>query len=143
MAALLHPLDLLGERTVGKKTSDPRSIIERIRAGLPYKALESVASALDLSQDEVSRIFSIPMRTLMRRKRSHRLTPEESDRVHRVARVVSHAIDTLEKQEAAVHWLKSPNPALGRIAPLSLLDTDLGAREVERILGRIEHGVFS
>jgi putative toxin-antitoxin system antitoxin component (TIGR02293 family) len=144
MAALLNLVDVLGgERTVGKKSSEPFRMIERVRAGLPYKALESLAGELELSREELSRVFSIPERTLVRRKRSRHLNAEESDRVLRVARVFSRAIGTLERREAAVRWLKAPNLALGRITPLSLLDTDLGAREVERILGRIDHGVLS
>ncbi len=141
MAAL--PDVLGGVRVIGRNTADPDNMIERVRAGLPYKALDSLAKTLELSPAETSRIFSIPQRTLMRRKSSHRLTADESDRVLRVARVVAHAIDTLEGREAAVGWIKSPNPALGRKTPLSMLDTDLGTREVERILGRIDHGVFS
>ncbi len=121
----------------------PQQTIERIRAGLPYSALEALAKSLEIPTEEVSRIFSIPVRTLMRRKKSHRLTAEESDRLARVARVLAHAVDTLETREAAVDWLKSPIPALGGATPLSLLDTDTGIREVQRILGRIDHGVFS
>ena len=138
MAALPQVLGVIGGRW-----GDPEKMMERVRAGLPYKALDSVAKTLELSPAEVSRLFSIPQRTLMRRKASRRLASDESDRVLRVARVVAHAIDTLEGREAAVGWIKSPNPALGRKTPLSMLDTDVGTREVERILGRIDHGVFS
>jgi putative toxin-antitoxin system antitoxin component (TIGR02293 family) len=144
MAAVLSPIDVLGGRRVlGKAGWTPQEVIKKVRNGLPYKALDSLAHTLALSSDEISRIFFIPSRTLMRRKKSHRLTPEESDRVLRVARVAAHAIDTFEGPERAIEWLKSPNPALGRVPPLSLLDTDIGVREVERILGRIDHGVFS
>ena len=33
--------------------------------------------------------------------------------------------------------------ALGEKVPLELLVTELGAREVEALIGRLEHGVFS
>ena len=45
--------------------------------------------------------------------------------------------------EAALTWLKTPNAALFRASPLSLLDTDIGAESVMDTLGRIEHGVFA
>jgi putative toxin-antitoxin system antitoxin component (TIGR02293 family) len=43
---------------------------------------------------------------------------------------------------AALDWLASPNRALGGESPMKLLDTDLGAKQVFDVLGRIEHGVF-
>ena len=43
----------------------------------------------------------------------------------------------------ADEWLRSPNPALGDAIPIRMIRTDLGGREVEAVLGRIEHGVFS
>jgi uncharacterized protein (DUF2384 family) len=38
-------------------------------------------------------------------------------------------------------WLARENRALGGQTPLSLADTDLGARSVEALLGRIGHGL--
>src|SRR5215467_3575449 len=117
MAAILTPVEILGgERVVGKKSSDPRRMIERIRAGLPYKSLESLAKTLQLSREEVSQIFSIPARTLMRRKSSHRLTAEESDRVYRVARILSRATDLLGSEKEAAEWLRAPHIALSMAA---------------------------
>ena len=45
--------------------------------------------------------------------------------------------------EKAVEWLRTQNRALGGKLPMDRLDTDLGAREVEDILGRIAYGVYS
>ena len=44
--------------------------------------------------------------------------------------------------EAALDWLSSSNRALGGDEPVSLLDTELGAKRVFDVLGRIEHGVY-
>ncbi len=72
-----------------------------------------------------------------------RLTPSESDLVVRTAAALSKAIDVLGEKSKAVHWLKSPNTALGGQTPLSLLDTSAGEHEVEALLDRIEYGVYS
>jgi uncharacterized protein (DUF2384 family) len=42
-----------------------------------------------------------------------------------------------------VVWLRSPNRALGGESPLALSKTEVGAREVENLIGRLEHGVFT
>jgi putative toxin-antitoxin system antitoxin component (TIGR02293 family) len=59
------------------------------------------------------------------------------------ASVEAQAFEVLEGREKALRWLGMPNTALGGKKPLDLLDTELGAKQVEAILGRIESGVYS
>jgi len=77
---------------------------------------------------------------LQRHRRSGRLAPFESDRLYRLARIVAIANEYLGGQERAARWLKHPNHALGGISPVAAIDTELGARQVENILGRIAYG---
>lgn len=114
-----------------------------VRAGLPFSALEQVMARFGLGRQQVSEVLQLPERTLARRKRERRLQPDESDRLVRLARVAAQAEETLGSAERAAVWLRRSSRALGGEAPLDLLDTDLGAREVEAILGRLEHGVYS
>jgi putative toxin-antitoxin system antitoxin component (TIGR02293 family) len=48
-----------------------------------------------------------------------------------------------DDESVAAEWLRAPNLALGDVAPLAMADTELGAREVDDLLGRIEYGVYS
>jgi putative toxin-antitoxin system antitoxin component (TIGR02293 family) len=61
----------------------------------------------------------------------------------RVARVTARAAEALGDGAKAERWMRAPNRALRGARPVDLLDGDAGVREVERVLGRIEHGVFS
>jgi putative toxin-antitoxin system antitoxin component (TIGR02293 family) len=119
------------------------AIIEKARTGLPYAALEAIATRFAIPQETLVRALHLPPRTLARRKKARRLSADESDRLLRLARVAAQAEDVLGSQERAGAWLRGSVRALGRVRPLDLLDTDLGAQQVERILGRIEHGVYS
>jgi putative toxin-antitoxin system antitoxin component (TIGR02293 family) len=135
---------VLGGR--GVLHSEPRSPldwIEVIREGIPAAAIDSILTRAELSQADLAQALSIPERTLARRKREGTLNSEESSKLLRVARVISRATEVFEDDVTAVDWLKSPNAALGGNAPLSLLDTDIGAESVFDTLGRIEHGVFA
>lgn len=116
---------------------------ERVRRGLPYAALEAVMARLGLSREQVAGALHLPERTLARRKKERRLHPDESDRLFRLARIAAQAADVLGSTEKAARWLQRPNRALGGRVPLGLLDTDAGTRELEEVLGRIEHGVVS
>ena len=72
-----------------------------------------------------------------------RQTVAESDRAVRLARVYAIAVEMIGEEEKAVEWLSTPNRALGGERPLDQLDTDVGTRQVEDVLGRIAYGVYS
>jgi putative toxin-antitoxin system antitoxin component (TIGR02293 family) len=63
--------------------------------------------------------------------------------LYRLARLVAIANQYLGGSERARRWLRRPNRALGGLAPLAAIDTELGARQVENILGRIAYGGVS
>lgn len=144
MPAVAQIVDVLGGfGSFHRRIREARELGNRVREGLPYEALEAVVDRLHLSREELSEALQVPMRTLARRKKDRRLKPDESDRLARLARVAAQAIEVLGDEERATSWLRTSNRALGGSTPLNLLDTDLGARQVEEVLGRIEHGVFS
>jgi putative toxin-antitoxin system antitoxin component (TIGR02293 family) len=72
-----------------------------------------------------------------------RLGAAESDRVVRFARLMGKAAEVMESEENARRWLTSPQFGLGGAVPLDYAETEVGAREVEDLLGRIEYGVYS
>jgi putative toxin-antitoxin system antitoxin component (TIGR02293 family) len=89
-------------------------------------------------------LLGISHKTLSRmRATAQKLDTVASDRLYRTARIVSLAIDVLEAEAPAVSWLKRPQIGLGGKRPLALLTTDAGTVEVERLLLRMEHGVYS
>jgi putative toxin-antitoxin system antitoxin component (TIGR02293 family) len=132
-----------GKGVLRERQATYAAVIARARAGLPYAALEAIATRFAIPQDLLVRILHLPPRTLARRKKSGRLGADESDRLLRLARVVARAAEVLGSDERAGAWLRAPVLALGSVRPLDLLDTDLGAQQVEQVLGRIEHGVYS
>ncbi len=60
-----------------------------------------------------------------------------------MASTLSQAIEVLGSIDKARLWLKTPNRALGCETPLDLLDTDIGTRQVEEVLLRLNYGIFS
>ena len=137
-------IDVLGgSKVLGKRADSGFNMVERIREGLPYSSLEALMRRLKLTREEASASLAVPLRTLARRKRERKLSATESDRLYRLARVGSQALAIFGTEEAAAHWLRSRIPALGMAVPLDLLDTDAGALEVQNVLFRVQHGVYS
>lgn len=132
-----------GQGVFRKRGATYEAIIDEARTGLPYAALETLASRFEIPQETLVRVLHLPPRTLARRKKARRLSADESDRLLRLARVAARAEEVLGGRERAGAWLRGTVRALGSVRPLDLLDTDLGAQQVEHVLGRIEHGVYS
>jgi len=119
-----------------------RVIMKRIEEGFAPKRMNAVKSYLNLGDLEFSRHTYISKRTLARRK-SARLTPTESDRVYRLAKLAALASELFEGDRmASNHWLKSPNKGLGGETPLDYAETNPGYDEVVQLIGQLEHGVF-
>ena len=68
---------------------------------------------------------------------------DESDRVYRLGRLFKIAQNVLGSAKLASKWFKLPEKAFGGATPLDYADTETGAQEVERLLRRTAHGVFS
>ena len=81
--------------------------------------------------------------TLHRRKIEGRLDAVESERVLRFARLMGKAINVFGSENNAREWLNKAQFGLGGAVPLDYAETEIGAREVENLLGRIEYGVYS
>jgi putative toxin-antitoxin system antitoxin component (TIGR02293 family) len=132
-----------GRRVLGRSRTDPASLQARLREGLPFAAFEALLRTLGLTPGELAALLGVAPRTLARRKAGRRLTPIESDRLYRVAHVALLAGKVLGSPPKATDWLRRPNRALGGLAPMDDLDTEIGVRRVEEVLLRIEHGVHS
>jgi putative toxin-antitoxin system antitoxin component (TIGR02293 family) len=95
------------------------------------------------SEDEIFTLV-VPKRTLARRKAANeRLTVEETDKALRLARIAAQAERVFGEADKAHRWLRKPKRALQGETPLAYLASEAGARVVEEMLHRIEHGVFA
>ena len=129
---------------LGLDTFDSRQLLRSVERGLPFSAFERLLANTTLHSDDVLALVSIPPRTLTRRKREGRFHQDESDRLVRASRIFGRALSLFDgDRDAAKHWLSEPQKALGGEVPLSVARTELGALEVERLIGRLEHGVFT
>ena len=118
--------------------------VRRIRSGLPAASALALKEALKLTRAELAALLGVSARTLSRwDPAKSRLDLVSGDRLVRSARLYAIAAEVLEDNEAAARWLKAPQRALGGGIPLQLAQTDVGARAVEALLGRMEHGVYS
>lgn len=124
-----------------EQPADRLALIEQIRVGLPFETVEAVARALDLTINDLAAFGVIPIRTLSHSRQGGRFSHAQSDRVARFFRIWRMTRDTFGTAEQACRWLERPTTPLGGQAPMALLDTEEGARLVDELLHRIDHGL--
>jgi putative toxin-antitoxin system antitoxin component (TIGR02293 family) len=118
-------------------------LADEVSRGLSVAAVDRVSDKI-APDDPNLRYRLIPKATLARRRRTpgRRLSRDESDRVARLARIWESAMDVWKSEPAAQRFLGNPHPLLaGRIPREFAIESELGAREVENLLGRIKFGI--
>jgi putative toxin-antitoxin system antitoxin component (TIGR02293 family) len=115
-----------------------------LKSGLAFATLTRFQKKSRLPLTAILRVLQIPPRTLARRKVAGTLTSQESECLVRLAGLFDRAVALFEGAEpAAATWLQTPSKALGNCTPLQLAETEVGARAVEDLIGRLEYGVYS
>jgi len=118
-------------------------VLPQVRNGLPAAMFGEVAAKLGLSTGALAAKLGIARRTVTRKQGNGApLSSETSEKLLRVARVRNLGRTLFTTDEAVSNWLSKPDASLGDTAPFDLLDTDLGAREVEDLLRALANGHF-
>jgi len=135
--------ELGGKTALGRTLNTEGDLQSAIREGFRPEVVKRVMDSSGLTLKELASSLDLSPRSLQRRRQRGRLARFESDRLYRLARIVALAKHYVGDDETAARWLRRPNRALGGKSPLDLVDTELGARSVEDVLGRIAYGGVS
>jgi putative toxin-antitoxin system antitoxin component (TIGR02293 family) len=130
-------------QSVGVTSDNTATIIKALKSGLPISSFKKLQKIMDLPAGDLASIVNIAPRTLSRRNKQGKLQTDESERLLRLGKLFDMALELFEDKLLARQWFKEPNKALGGASPLNYSDTEPGAKEVEMLIGRLEHGVFS
>jgi putative toxin-antitoxin system antitoxin component (TIGR02293 family) len=129
-----------GPATLGRRVESLADLEAVVVNGLPKRSLGHLAElATTGPRARSSFIFGLVPEATYKRRRD-RLTAEESERIERVARIVTAARDLWGDQDARA-FLNHPHPMLEDRTPLAAARTGTGARRVEAILAAIEWGL--
>src|SRR5437588_1509443 len=128
----------LEKKTYIAKAKHPTELIRKIQKGLRFSELETLQNSIDLPFEQLAAKLAISRSTLQRRKVAGRLSSDESDKVVRFSRLLEHAAKVFGGLDNARAWLKHPQRGLGGAIPLDYAETEVGAREVDNLIGRID-----
>lgn len=120
----------------------PAFIEKAVERGLPREALRHVAEWLaggDKAKASILEGAVIPRTTLERR--DAQLSPEESERTERIARLSVQACRALGTAAEAREFMTTPHPELDGRRPIDATKTDLATRRTEQFLNALEYGL--
>ncbi|MBI5936888.1 MAG: DUF2384 domain-containing protein [Betaproteobacteria bacterium] len=126
---------------IDKEPTTGELLIKRVRKGYPVELVKHAGMFFSIPEKRVLQVIGVAGTTAHRYQTQGKpLDPAASERVHRVAIVTREAIDVFGAADPAKAWMLRPNHALGDTPPLDLLDTEIGASAVRRILVAIAEG---
>ena len=136
-----QPRDLWN--VVGLEEHSGIALMDKINQGLEGEVAKRISAGAQITPAELRKMSGIP-NTAFNRSIRDRFTADQSERIVRVIRVLTHAVKLFEgDKDAAQHWLNENNRALSWQKPADVLASETGALEVMRLITRIEHGVYS
>jgi len=131
------------EETVPYTVDDDIALLQLARKGVSKKAVTNLSNVGELPLKTLASLLPVTERTLQRYSDEDRLSPDVSEHVILITKVLFRAEEVLGSMSKARQWLKAPSVSLGNEPPLSFLDTIFGAQLVMDELGRVESGVYS
>lgn len=112
-----------------------------VRGGLPKSALKTGVGQVGRTMAERQSLLHAIVAEATYKRRKDRLTPDESEKAARLARVFATAEYVWNSPDDARAFLYTPHPLLGDATPLTVSMTELGARRVEELLWKLYYGL--
>lgn len=117
--------------------------IERVAQGVPATCFDAFVAISGSTSERISSAIHLSVRSVQRRKKDNEALPAPaSERLVRLAELYARAEGVIGDADLAKQWMQTPRSAFDGKTPLEMASSELGAREVEDLLGRVEHGVF-
>ena len=119
-------------------------LVDRVQSGLPFSAWETFSKYTRLPEKALLELTHISRATIYRRKKTGHLESLESERLLRVARVFGKTLRMFRGDLGkAQKWFTTLRSSLGGKTPFEMTISEIGATEVEDVIGRIRYGIYS
>lgn len=138
---LVTPEKIAAIMALAKAPHSMEELDELVANGLPKEALRASIDRVCASNDERKKLLYriIPEATYKRRQQL--LSPDESGRAERLARIIATAEYVWNSADDARLFMNTPHPMLKARTPLDVSMTELGTRRVEELLWKLFYGM--
>lgn len=116
--------------------------IEIVKGGVTKDQLATLKETLELEYTTLGKMLAVTDRTLYLKKGKEIFSQSVSDRIMSIIDVYGYAFDVFRDKKKVLRWMKRKNKALGDVAPIEVMDTQVGMQEVLNELRRLEIGIY-
>lgn len=132
----------------GKKfiSSEPVSALDYVKAGnkgIRKQSVTRLAEVMNIPMKDMATLLNISYKTLGRKKPTDTLDSLSSSLSIEIAETISKGLSVFEDSDKLNRWLQKQNRALQGGKPIEFLNTPTGIKMINRLLGRIEEGVYT
>ena len=124
----------------------PETVLDYVAAtnrGIPKLAVHNLAEVIDVPMKDMATLLNVSYKTLGRKKKTDTLDSLSSSLSIEIANTVAKGLAVFEDTDKFSRWLQKENRALQGKKPFELLNTPTGIKMVNKLLGRIEEGVYT
>jgi len=132
-----------GKQSINQPVSGDFDLIALTREGIKKSSLKSLAAHLGVTMEVMSRLLHSSHRNMQRKDEDELLDTLKTEKVLELAAFAQRGIDVIGSKEAFIEWLHTPLVSLNSKSPLEFLDTSFGIQLLQKLLGRLEQGVYS
>lgn len=113
----------------------------QIKSGFPAHLFQAMLLTFNLPQHAASVLLNTSLASFNRRMQDHSvLDAVTSERLDRIASISHLAESTFGDRDVVARWMSRSNKVLGGFAPILLCETEIGARQIRRVLHALESG---
>lgn len=121
--------------------SNPAKVTNFVREGLPVRSAQYARKHSGVPNHLFDKVVARTTLNSARNSKSKRLSKHLSETILRAVKIIALAEEAFGDHDRAMHWLNNANPAMGDEFPITLTDTESGAKWVELVLSRMMHGI--
>ena len=124
----------------------PKSIFEFVKianAGIKKHSVTRLAELMNIPMKDMAVLLNISYKTLGRKKETDTLDSVSSSISIEIAETISKGLSLFEDSDKLSRWLQKENRALEGEKPIDFLSTPTGIKMINRLLGRIEEGIYT
>ena len=132
-----------GKKFMPKEPVSGFDFITASDKGIPKLSVMNLADVMNIPMKDMAAMLNLSYKTLGRKKSTDTMDNLVSSLSIEIANTIAKGLSVFEDTIKFNHWLQKENRALQGKKPFELLNTPTGIRLVNRVLGRIEEGIYS
>lgn len=124
----------------------PKSVLEYVKIankGIKKRSVIQLAELMKIPMKDMAVLLNISYKTLGRKNETDLLDSVSSSISIEIAETISKGLAVFEDSDKLSRWLQKGNRALQGEKPIDLLSTPTGIKMVNKLLVRIEEGIYT